>query len=645
MEQEKKSVVMTLILGSVLTLFFYEQLEQTLPSEKQSSVNWALCAGILLLALGLLFLRNEGLYAKWREISRRLGYWLGVTALQIILILLSLSFTVLAVNAAGFWIRMDSPYVAVTSWILGILLMMAGCWKSEEGPLRLGTTDLLWFLFVTMLAFLFRGVATESIPILLTGDEASAGINAAEFASGKWNNIFITGWFSFPTLFTFFQSLFIRVFGQTTEALRIFSAIGGALTVGGVYLCGKAMFGQRAGLFAALILAVLHFHVHFSRLGVNNIWDGLWFTVTVGTLWYGWQTQKRWAYLLTGWSLGFSQYFYSSSKLLIALILISALLAFGFRRQRFMDSLPNVAGGFLIASVVVMPLFLYYWAHPNEFLAPFARVSVVKTMDLANDTGWNFWVQQLTAAMGAYTHSDLRFWYTPESPMLRPMVVPFFYIGLLYLCLENRDSRLVLLTLWLVAFGFAGGLSDSPPAAQRYVAASPACALIVGYGLHKIADTVEGLWPKIRKFIAGLAYLILVAAMISDLYFYFVDYTASTWLDNTNSNAMVAQQLANILKNMPPGTQVVFMHNSRMGYFSIASTAYLAPQVAGLDGPEEWKSFDRSRLNGKTVLFVFLPESRATLETIQREFPHGSLTIEKSWNGEALFWLYQYEQN
>src|SRR6185503_1512772 len=182
MEQEKKSVVMTLILGSVLTLFFYEQLEQTLPSEKQSSVNWALCAGILLLALGLLFLRNEGLYAKWREISRRLGNWLGVTALQIILILLSLSFTVLAVNAAGFWIRMDSPYVAVTSWILGILLMMAGCWKSEEGPLRLGTTDLLWFLFVTMLAFLFRGVATESIPFLLTGDEASAGINAAEFA-------------------------------------------------------------------------------------------------------------------------------------------------------------------------------------------------------------------------------------------------------------------------------------------------------------------------------------------------------------------------------------------------------------------------------------------------------------------------------
>jgi 4-amino-4-deoxy-L-arabinose transferase-like glycosyltransferase len=645
MEQEKRSVVMALLLGGVLTLFFYMQVHQALPSERQGAVYWGLCAAIFLLTIGLLFLMEERLYVKWQEILRRPRNWLGVTSLQIILILLSLVFMVLSVNAAGFWIRMDSPYVAVISWMLSILLMMIGCWKSEETWPRLGKTDILWFVLVTMLAFLFRGIATESIPILLTGDEASAGINAAEFASGKWNNIFITGWFSFPTLFTFFQSLFIQVFGQTTEALRIYSAIGGALTVGSVYLCGKAMFGQRAGLFAALILTASHFHVHFSRLGLNNIWDSLWFTVAVGTLWYGWQTQKRWAYLLAGWSLGFSQYFYSSSKLLIPLILISALLAFGFRRQRFLDSLPHVAGGFLTASVVVMPLFLYYWSHPNEFLAPFMRVSVVKTIYLANDAGWNFWVQQLTAAMGAYTYSDLRFWYRPETPILRPIAAPLFYIGLLYLCLENRDSRLVLLTLWLVAFGFAGALSDSTPASQRYVAAAPACALIVGYGLHKIANTVEGLWPKFRKFVAGLAYLLLAVVMISDLFFYFVDYTAFSRLDNIDSNAMVAQQLANILKSMPSGTQVMFMHNSRMGYFSIASTTYLAPHVIGFDGPDDWKSFDRSRLDGNIVLFVFLPESRATLETIQREFPNGSLTVEKSWNGGVLFWLYQYEQN
>ena len=138
MEQEKKTVVITLIIGGVLNLFFYEQLDRTLPSERQSSVNWALWAGILLLTIGLLFLRDEGLSAKWREILRWLGNWLGVTSLQIILIILCLIFMVLAVNAAGFWIRMDSPYVAVTSWTLGILLMMAGCWKSEEGQLRLG---------------------------------------------------------------------------------------------------------------------------------------------------------------------------------------------------------------------------------------------------------------------------------------------------------------------------------------------------------------------------------------------------------------------------------------------------------------------------------------------------------------------------
>src|SRR5688500_19762850 len=54
---------------------------------------------------------------------------------------------------------------------------------------------------------------------------------SAEFANNEWNNIFITGWFAFPSFFPFIQSLSIRLFGQTTEALRIPSAFAGALTV------------------------------------------------------------------------------------------------------------------------------------------------------------------------------------------------------------------------------------------------------------------------------------------------------------------------------------------------------------------------------------------------------------------------------
>ena len=139
-----------------------------------------------------------------------------------------------------------------------------------------------------------------------------------------------------------------------------------------------------------------------------------------------------------------------------------------------------------------------------------------------------------------------------------------------------------------------GGLSDSTPAAQRYVAAAPACALIVGYGLDKITQVGEQLWPKRAKIFTVAAYLIMIVAMASDLIFYFYEYTLKSEIDNVASNGMIAQQLATYLKDKPDGTQVAFFNAPGMGYYSIPSIQYLAPQVKGTDVMSSWNDFDHS---------------------------------------------------
>jgi 4-amino-4-deoxy-L-arabinose transferase-like glycosyltransferase len=645
MQEEKASVNTVLMIGGSLILFFSATISQNLALENRNAMIWAFVSGTIFITAGLFFVKNEKAFNWFKNKLADPANWLNILPWQILLLIISPLFAILAVTASGFGARMHSPFAAVATWMLGIACAICGSWQWTYEKPQTSRITIYWFVFVTMFAFLLRALATDQIPILLTGDEGSAGINAAEFANGGWNNIFITSWFSFPSLFPFIQSLSIRIFGQTIEALRIPSALAGALTVGAVYLCGKEMFGPRAGLFAALFLSTLHFHIHFSRLGINNIWDGLGFTITIGALWYGWKNNHRGAYLLAGLALGFSQYFYSSGRALIIVIFILAILIILFQRARILETLPHFLKTVLTATVVIAPLAWFYINEPHQFMAPIARVSILKgdlsiQSLLLNLSAWKILLHQLAIGMEAYTYTPILFWYAPDAPILRPIPVVLFYIGFLYLIIENRDSRLLLLSLWLIAFGIIGGLSDSAPASQRYVASAPACALIVGYGLHKFGNTLENLWSRSARVITVLVFIVLGMTMISELYFYFIEYTSLSRIDNMNSNGIIAQELANYLKDKPQDVTVAFLGTSNMGYYSIPSTQYLLPHITGIEVPAPWKSFDRSKLTGSQLIFIFLPQRQDEVEAVMKQYPNGKLEDKRAWNNQIIFQAY-----
>jgi 4-amino-4-deoxy-L-arabinose transferase-like glycosyltransferase len=644
MAADKKSLITAFLLEGILILFLNITIHWDLRPEEQQVVLWSAPLGMILFLCGVLCIKGDRFY-NWLNLKlQKAGAWLGTSPLQVFLFITSPIFVFLTINAAGFWIEMWSPYAAVATWLLAIGLALLGGWKFGEPKPRLAKGTILWLAALIVFGFLLRGLATGEVPVILTGDEASAGVSGARFARGEWSNLFITSWFSFPSLFSFLQSIGIRIFGNTIEALRIPSALAGALTVGAVYLCAKSMFGQRAGIFAALVLATLHFHIHFSRLGLNNIWDGLWFTLTVGALWLGWNRQARWAYLLAGLSLGFAQYFYVTSKALIIVVVAAAFFAFLFQRVRFRQTLPDVCAASIVTLAVFMPLAWYYMNEPNALWAPFARVSILNEVTASGASFGNFMVQLLPMSLGAYTHiqfSVLSFWYGPGTALLRPIAATFFYVGLIFLLFQDRDSRFTLMALWLVAIALGNALSSHIPAAQRYIAAAPACALVAGYGLHKIAETLAGLWSRSQKLISAIAYFILVCIMVSDLWFYFADYTIATRLIETTSNGMLAHQFGGYLKDQPIGTQVVFFGIPRLCFDSPA-VLYLAPQIKGVNAPEEWQAFDRSQLTSPNIIFVFLPEYQDDIKAIQADYPDGKLRIESAWNGDILYWVYEH---
>jgi uncharacterized membrane protein len=635
-----------LLVGGSLILCFAIQIQANLPKE-QPDITWVLVSGFLLLFSGLIAFWNERTYKWFNAKIQKIADWFGITDWQVLLLIISPFFIFLASVGAGPFKKMYSPVFSVISWILGIVLIFIGGYRLREEKPRISRPTILMMILVVVFAFLFRGIGTTGIPGFLNGDEGSAGIYASEFIKGEWNNIFIAGWYSFPSLFSFVQSIFIRIFGQTTEALRVLSAIVGSLTVTAVYLCGKAMFGNRAGILAALSLSALHFHIHFSRIGLNNIWDGLWYTIMIGALWYAWEHNSRISYMFAGLVLGISQYFYVSSRGLFGVVIAGVVIAVLVQRIRLYQSLPDLLLMFAVAVAVLFPLAWFYIHQPNEFLAPIDRVSFLRETfngppKIIEGPVWKYAVKQILIGMKAFTYTPILYYYAPETPILRPIYAILFYIGLIFLALRNRDSSLVLLLLWLITFGLIGGLSESAPASQRYVAAAPVCALVVGFGIHKVIDIFENHWQKYSKVAAGLSYIILGAAMINDLYFYFVVYQSTDGIENISSHSTIAQHLANRLKEQSSGTQVAFFDVPGMGYYSIPSIQYLAPQMNGIDVPAPWKSFDETILNSSHIIFVFLPGRENEINMIMAEYPNGLLDSEKAWNNQILFWVYDY---
>lgn len=59
------------------------------------------------------------------------------------------------------------------------------------------------------------------------------------------------------------------LFGTTETALRSLSAVFGVAALPLMYVLGREMYSQRVGLYAALLLALSHFHIHYSQEARN----------------------------------------------------------------------------------------------------------------------------------------------------------------------------------------------------------------------------------------------------------------------------------------------------------------------------------------------------------------------------------------
>lgn len=503
---------------------------------------------------------------------------------------------------AGDGVRMVHPAAALVAYGLAVVLVLLATRAAAPAPLAApepawSRPEAALVAALTVGALLLRVVATGSIPPALTGDEASAGLAAVDILEGRFDNVFGVSWYSFPGAYFLIPAGSIALFGASFEALRIPSAIAGAATVTGIYLLARSLWGRRTATIAAVLLSTLHFHVHFSRIGLNNVWDGLLAVATLGLFWMGWRTGRRSHFVAAGILLGASQYFYASGRLLPVLLASWIVLGLLIERRLPRARLVNLASMALTAIVVFLPLGLFFFHHPDEYAAPMNRVTILGQWleESARSTGkpeWALLLGNFRDAATGFSTGPLRHWYRPGAPMLLAPAAFLFHAGLVLAVVRFLDPRPRLVLLWLAGVLAVGGLSESAPASQRYVMGAPAAVLLAGWALASATSAAERRWPRLRPALFGIVALVLAGSSILDLDLYFRRYVRSG--ESLDDNTEVAMALAARLAREPAGTRVYFLGPPRMGFASIPTLPYLAPHVVPTDvaeplsAPPDW---------------------------------------------------------
>ena len=120
---------------------------------------------------------------------------------------------------------------------------------------------------------------------------------------GLYNN-FVRDSF-YPPLYSLFTTVSFDLFGASLFSARLVSAVFSILSLWVVFELAYSMYGGKAALISAVLLAVMPGYFWLSRLALLEIMLVFFFTLSL-FFFYRWlNSRKNWMLVLSGLALGF----------------------------------------------------------------------------------------------------------------------------------------------------------------------------------------------------------------------------------------------------------------------------------------------------------------------------------------------------
>jgi len=355
---------------------------------------------------------------------------------------------------------------------------------------------------VVAAAAAFRFYALDIIPPGFHHDEAFEAVEALKILRGDGMPIFFSGNYGVEPMFIYLTAMAFAIFEPGPVVMRAVAALVGTLTIPALYWLARELIqdalafqnNSKTGwnsfaLLAAAVLAVLYWHIHFSRIGIEPVLVPLDATLLLWALWRGRRTQGQWPFVLAGVCLGLGPYTYPAGRLLP--FLVAAIIAYltlvdrPFIKRCWRQLLLLV----LVAAIVVAPLGFYFARHPALLFLRTSQVAVT------NETAAGGPLQNLVRTMLMFSvpgHGDVDPRNNlPGRPALDPVLSLLFYLGLGVALWHWRRPAWGMLVLWLGAMLIPTVFSEWAPHFRRALGATAPTALLIalgGWSLWQAAD-------------------------------------------------------------------------------------------------------------------------------------------------------------
>ncbi len=401
-------------------------------------------------------------------------------------------------------------------------------------------------LLICALALLVRFYQLGTSPLSIDWDEASNAYNAYSILKtgrdeyGKFLPLFNRSFDDYkPPAYMYLEIPAVAIFGLTQFAARLPAALVGLLAVIAIYYLTKVLFNnEKIGQLSAFFLAVSPWHIQLTRAGFEAGVGLFAMIFALAAFIHALLKNKNHLLYFSALALGFSLYTYHSQRILVPILLISAILI--YKKSFFSLSRKSLAIFFIIIIFSILPLLILTpkvallerlqstGLNNQQVISQKALLLQSQDKDSTDHISSILNSRQIIL-LKSYSQNYLEnfspnFLFVKGDEILRHHVegmgllylveLPLIIYGL-YLFIKKRNQGSLLLVTWLLIAPLPAAASSESPHAIRSMSLLIPLTIAAALALYNFS-----LWVNWRK----INYLLILPILTTSFFLYLENY-------------------------------------------------------------------------------------------------------------------------